>query len=163
MVQHHEALALSKFTLTHTDDLDHPLALDYEFRQPGEGAAGSTLFLNPLREFGITQNPFRHETRSFAVDFGTAQDEILVVNLALPAGYELAALPASIAVELPDGGGRFMCSTTTPTPGAVVLTSRLRLAHTAYPAAQYANLREFYRRLLEKQAEQLVVQKKAGG
>jgi hypothetical protein len=32
-----------------------------------------------------------------------------------------------------------------------------------YPAAQYAHLRELYRRLLEKQGEQLVVRKKADG
>ena len=91
-----------------------------------------------------------------------AQDETLVINLALPAGYELAALPTSANVELPDGGGRFVCSAATPAPGTVVLTSRLSLARAVYPAAQYANLRELYRRLLEKQSEQLVVQKKAG-
>ena len=160
--QRHEAFTLSKPTLTHADDVDHPLALDYEFRQPGEGSTGTTLYLSPLREFGIAQNPFRHETRAFAVDFGTAQDETLVVNLTLPAGYELAALPAPANVELPNGGGRFVCSVATPTPGLVVLSSRLSLAHAVYPAAHYANLRELYRRLLEKQSEQLVVQKKAG-
>ena len=47
-------------------------------------------------------------------------------------------------------------------PHTLVLTSRLSLAHAVYPAAHYANLRELYRRLLEKQGEQLVVQKKAG-
>ena len=159
--QRHEALTLSKPTLAHADDVDHPLALDYEFHQSGEGPAAATLYLNPLREFGIAQNPFRHETRAFAVDFGTAQDETLVVSLALPAGYELAALPAPANVELPDGGGRFVCSAAVPTPGTVVLTSRLSLARSVYPAAHYANLRELYRRLLEKQGEQLVVQKKS--
>ncbi|MDQ2795433.1 MAG: DUF3857 domain-containing protein, partial [Bacteroidota bacterium] len=42
--QRHEAFTLAKPTLAHTDDVDHPLALDYEFRQPGEGAAGTTLY-----------------------------------------------------------------------------------------------------------------------
>ena len=160
--QRHEAFTLSKPTLTQTGDVDRPLALDYEFHQPGEGTVGTTLYLSPLREFGSMQNPFRHETRAFAIDFGMAQDETLVVNLALPVGYELAALPTSANIELPDGGGRFVCSAAMPAPGTVVLTSRLSLARAVYPAAQYANLRELYRRLLEKQSEQLVVQKKAG-
>ena len=160
--QRHEAFTFSKPTLAHVDDVNRPLALDYEFRQPGEGPAAATLYLSPLREFGIAQNPFRHETRAFAVDFGTAQDETLVVTLTLPTGYELAALPAPANVELPNGGGRFVCSAATPAQGTVVLTSRLSLAHAVYPAAHYANLRELYRRLLEKQGERLVVQKKAG-
>ncbi|MDQ2795225.1 MAG: hypothetical protein M3Y12_14635, partial [Bacteroidota bacterium] len=159
--QRHEALTLGKLALTHADDVDHPLALDYEFQQAGEGTAGATLYLSPLREFGIAQNPFRHETRDFAVDFGTAQDETLVVSLTLPPGYELAALPPPANVGLPEGGGRFVCSVALPTPGTVVLTSRLSLARPVYPAAQYASLRELYRRLLEKQGEQLVVQKKS--
>ena len=160
--QRHEAFTLGKPALAHANDVDRLLALDYEFQQPGQGPAGTTLYLSPLREFGITQNPFRHETRAFAVDFGIAQDETLVVSLTLPAGYELAALPAPTNLELPNGGGRFVCSATTPAPGTVVLTSRLSLAKTVYPAADYSNLRELYRRLLEKQGEQLVVQKKAG-
>ncbi|MCI1188844.1 DUF3857 domain-containing protein [Hymenobacter sp. DH14] len=162
VVQHHEALTLSKLSLAHSNDPDKPLALDYEVHQPEEGAPGSALHLSPLREFGNTLNPFRHETRSFAVDFGMAQEETLVVNLALPAGYELAALPTAVVMELPGNGGRYVCSAATPTPGTVTLTSRLSLNQAVYPAAQYPQLREFYRRLLEKQAEQLVVQKKAG-
>ncbi|MET4075318.1 DUF3857 domain-containing protein [Hymenobacter sp. UYCo722] len=160
--QRHETFTLDKPTLAHADDVTRPLALDYEFRQPGAGNVGNTFYLSPLREFGSTQNPFRHETRAFAIDFGMAQDETLVVSLALPVGYELAALPAPANLELPDGGARFVCSTTTPAPGTVVLTSHLSLSRAVYPAAQYASLRELYRRLLEKQGEQLVVQKKAG-
>jgi hypothetical protein len=48
------------------------------------------------------------------------------------------------------------------TPGTVVLTSRFSLNQAVYPAAQYPQLRELYRRLLEKQTELLVVQKKPG-
>ena len=162
IAQRHENLTVAPPTLTHPHDVAQPLTVDYAFQQSGEGAAGSPLHLGLLREFGATRNIFQSEARAFPIDFGMAQDEILLVNLTLPAGYELAAVPPPLLLNLPEGGGRFVCATTTPTPGAVVLTSRFSLNEAVYPAAQYPQLRELYRRLLEKQAELLVVQKKPG-
>jgi hypothetical protein len=43
----------------------------------------------------------------------------------------------------------------------VQLTSRLSLRKPSYAAAEYDNLREFYRLMLEKQGEKLVIKKKA--
>ena len=162
--QHHDNRTLIKPTLIHADNVDKPLALDYAFAQPAEGTTTTgPFYLSPLNEFGLGQNPFRSEDRSFPVDFGLAQDETLVINLTLPAGYELAAVPKPVVVELPEGGGRFLCSVAVAAPGAVTLTSRLNLRQAVYSAAQYPNLRELYRRMLEKQGEKLVIQKIAGG
>ncbi|MEL5995099.1 DUF3857 domain-containing protein [Hymenobacter segetis] len=160
--QRHENWTLTRPALTQTDNVNKPLLLDYEFAQPAESAtAAGPIYLSPLSEFGLGQNPFRREERAFAVDFGIPQEETLVVNLTLPAGYELAAVPRPAVVDLPEGGGRFMCSVAA-TPGAVTLTSRLTLRQAVYGAAQYPNLRELYRLMLEKQGEKLIIQKKAG-
>jgi hypothetical protein len=162
--QRHEGWTAPKLTVHHADDVDKPLALDYEVSRPGaEVAAGSTLYLSPLSEFGTSQNPFRHESRAFAVDFGAAHEETVVVMLALPAGYELAELPKPAIVNLPNNGGRLMYTVTAATPGTVQLTTRLNLANPVYAAAEYAGLRELYRLLLEKQAEKLIIKKKASG
>ena len=138
----HENRTLNKPALSHADNVNQPLVLDYEFTQPAEGTtAASPIYLSPLSEFGLGQNPFRREERDFPVDFGLAQDDILVVNLTLPAGYELAAVPKPAVVELPDGGGRFMYSVATAAPGAVTLTSHLTLRNAVYSAAQYPTAR----------------------
>ncbi|ALW83651.1 hypothetical protein AUC43_00135 [Hymenobacter sedentarius] len=162
--QRHEAWAMPKLAVTHADDVDKPLALDYTFSQPStEKPDGGPLYLSPLSEFGTSQNPFRHEQRSFAVDFGAAQEELVVINLALPAGYELAEVPKPANVNLPDNGGKFYYAVSAAMPGRVQLTTRLILANPVYAAEDYANLRELYRLLLEKQAEKLIIKKKANG
>ena len=97
------------------------------------------------------------------MDFGAPQDETTIITLTLPAGYELAELPKPAVVDLPNDGGRFLYSVAASTPGTVQLTSRLNLRNTVYPADQYAGLRELYQRLLAKQGEKLVIQKKASG
>ncbi|MBJ6108352.1 DUF3857 domain-containing protein [Hymenobacter sp. BT523] len=147
------------FALANRDSVHMPLALDYAVAQstPASAPVG-TIYLSPLQYFGPERNPFRAETRQFPVDFGYVREETIVVNLTLPAGYALAETPKSKALDLPDNGGRFVCSTTA-TGAAVQLTSRLLLRKPIYTAAEYATLRELYRQLLEKQAERLVVKK----
>ena len=156
----HSGWTVPKLTVGQREDVDKPLALDYEFTQAAEGTETGTLYLSPLREFSSEQNPFRHDDRLFPVDFGAAKDDIKMITLTLPAGYELAELPKPAVVDLPDGGGRFVYSVTAASPGVVQLTSRLNLRKPVYAAAEYANLREFYRLMLEKQGEKLVIRKK---
>jgi hypothetical protein len=62
---------------------------------------------------------------------------------------------------LPNNGGRYVYSATSPTPGTVQFVSRLTLDKPVYGADEYASLREFYRLALAKQAEAVVL-KKAG-
>ncbi|MBF9143502.1 DUF3857 domain-containing protein [Hymenobacter properus] len=164
LLQRHEGWAVPKLTVGQTDAVDKPFTLDYEFRQPAtDNAAATTLYLSPLSDFGPGQNPFRHEDRSFSVDFGMLQEETVMVTLTLPAGYELAALPKPAVVDLPEQGGRFIYSVAAVSPGVVQLTSRLNLRKPVYAAAEYASLRELYSQLMARQAEKLVIQKKAGG
>ncbi|MBF9143503.1 DUF3857 domain-containing protein [Hymenobacter properus] len=158
----HSGWTVPKFAVAERDNVDKPLGLDYEFTQPADADATiGTFYLSPLREFISEQNPFRHDNRLFPVDFGAAKDDTRMITLTLPAGYELAELPKPTVMELPDGGGRFLFSVATLSPGVVQLTSRLNLRKPSYAAAEYANLREFYRLMLEKQGEKLVIKKKA--
>ncbi|MET4075317.1 DUF3857 domain-containing protein [Hymenobacter sp. UYCo722] len=162
LVAPHSGWTVPKLTVTGREDVAKPLGLDYEFTQPAEGqAAIGTFYLSPLREFGTEQNPFRHDDRLFPVDFAAPQDETTMVTLTLPEGYELSEMPKPAVVDLPDGGGRFLYSVAAGTPGTVQITSRLSLRKSVYAAAEYTTLREFYRLMLEKQGEKLVIKKKA--
>ncbi|GAB3856142.1 hypothetical protein GCM10028822_28080 [Hymenobacter terrigena] len=158
----HSSWTVPKFVVTERENVDKPLSLDYEFTQPADdNATADQLYLSPLREFGAEQNPFRHDDRLFPVDFGAPQDETTMVTLTLPAGYELAELPKPAIIDMPEGGGRFMYTVTPTAPGVVQLMSRMSLRKPVYAAEEYAQLREFYRLMLEKQNERLIIKKKA--
>ena len=162
LLRPHSGWSVPALAVSNREDVAKPLALDYEFSQPADDATeGATLYLSPLTHFSTEQNPFRHGERLFPVDFGSAQDKTLMVTLTLPAGYELAELPKPAIIDLPDNGGRYLYSVAAPVPGTVQLTSRLSLRKPVYAAEEYTHLREFYRLMLEKQAEKLVIKKKA--
>ncbi|WP_201979266.1 DUF3857 domain-containing protein [Hymenobacter rubidus] len=157
----HNGWSVPKFAVLDKENVAKPLALEYEFAQPADdNSTPGTFYLSPLRLFASEQNPFRHDSRLFPVDFGAAQEETSMITLNLPAGYELAELPKPAVVDLPDGGGRFMFQVAAAAPGVVQLTSRFNLRKAMYAATDYASLREFYRLMLEKQGEKLIIKKK---
>ena len=139
--------------------LNQSLALNYELRQAASTpGAAQELYLTPLATFGETRNPFLHEHRTYPVDLGALTQEVMVVTLTLPAGYA-AELPKAATIALPDNGGRYVYAASSPTPGTVQLMSRLTFDKPVYGAEEYENLREFYRRVLAKQSEALVLKK----
>ncbi|WP_045688376.1 DUF3857 domain-containing protein [Hymenobacter sp. AT01-02] len=156
----HDGWSIPKYTFQQRDALHQPLLLEYEFTSAGAEAPASTLYINPMRQFGMDKNPFLHEDRRFPVDFGALLDETVIMNITVPTGYELEETPKSGIVDLPNGGGRFLYSVQ-PTPGKIQITSRLNLLKPVYSAEEYVYLREFFNQLLTKQGEQLVLKKKS--
>ncbi|TVT37906.1 DUF3857 domain-containing protein [Hymenobacter setariae] len=139
--------------------LNQSVALSYELRQSASTpGTAQEIYLTPLAIFGGTQNPFQHEHRTYPVDFGALTQDVIVITLTLPAGYT-AELPKPTTIALPDNGGRYLYSVTNPVPGTVQLVSRLTFDKPVYSADEYENLREFYRRVLAKQSEALVLRK----
>ena len=157
----HSTWTVPEAAVAKHDDVLQPLKLDYAFTQAADdNTTAGTLYLSPLRELTGGQNPFRHEDRRYPVDFGFQQEDMVLVTLSLPAGYELTETPKPAVVDLPGDGGRYLYSVDATGP-TVLLTSRLVLRKPSYSAEEYVHLREFYRLMLEKQAEKLVIRKKA--
>ena len=157
----HPSWTMPKFAVGNRDDCTKALTLDYDVapaEAPGT-ALVSPIYLGLFEELGSAKNPFQHAVRTFPVDFGMAQETVVVLNLTLPDGYELTEPPKAALVELPDEGGRYLYALSS-TGNTVQLTSRLILRKPVYEAAEYEHLRELYRLMLAKQAEKLVIQKK---
>jgi hypothetical protein len=159
LASQHPNWEVPTYTFDGQSEVNRSLGLSYELRQLAatEGAA-QELYLKPLEAFGEQRNPFQHEQRSFPVDIGMLQQEVIALTLTLPTGYT-AELPKSASLVLPDKGGRYLYSASSPAPGTVQLMSRLTLDKPVYTAAEYAALRELYRQMLAKQAEALVIKK----
>jgi hypothetical protein len=159
MASHHPNWEFPAYTFGEVAEVGKPLTLNYEVRQPASTPGiAKELYVSPLAAFGENQNPFHHAERTYPVDFGATNQEVILVTLTLPAGYT-AELPKPAVISLPEQGGRYTYSASSPTPGTVQLVSRLSLDKTMYGAEEYASLREFYRLALAKQAEALVIKK----
>ncbi|QKG53264.1 hypothetical protein [Hymenobacter sp. BRD67] len=159
LASQHPSWEFPAYTFGEVGEVNKPLALNYELRQPASTTGKtSELYISPLASFGEGRNPFSHAERTYPVDFGASSLDVITLTLTLPPGYT-AELPKPATIALPDQGGRYVYMASSPTPGTVQLTSRLTLDKPIYGAGEYASLREFYRLALAKQAEALVIKK----
>jgi hypothetical protein len=159
LVGRHTSWEMPSYKFSEVSQVDKPLALNYELRQPaGTPGAAHELYINPLALFADSRNPFQDAQRLYPVDFGMSMQEVILVTLTLPAGYT-AELPKAAVVEMPDKGGRFVFTAASTAPGTVQLMSRMTLTKPVYGAEEYASLREFYRMALAKQSEAVVLKK----
>ncbi|GAB3636656.1 hypothetical protein GCM10027422_22460 [Hymenobacter arcticus] len=155
----HPSWEVPNYKFAAVGEVAQPLALTYALRQPASTpSTAQEIYVSPLASFGEVRNPFHHAVRTYPVDFGAPTQDVIMLTLTLPAGYT-AELPKPTVVDLPDHGGRYIYSASSPTPGTVQLVSRLNLSKAVYGAEEYANLREFYRLALAKQSEALVLKK----
>ncbi|UYZ57486.1 DUF3857 domain-containing protein [Hymenobacter latericus] len=161
LLKNHGGWKIDKFAFQNVDALGKPLALDLEVRAPGESEQPlGTIYLNVLQTLNQASNPFLLTERRFPVDFGTLLEETNMVTLTIPDNYTVEEMPASAAVELPDGGGRFLFSIT-PMGNKLQITSRMVLSRALYLSEEYPSLREFYARMLAKQSEKIVLKRKS--
>ncbi|MEZ4946866.1 MAG: transglutaminase domain-containing protein [Cyclobacteriaceae bacterium] len=66
------------------------------------------LYFNPMAGTAITENPFKSETREYPVDFGKGFEQISVIKMKIPEGYEMEEFPTPLAITLPERGGRYI-------------------------------------------------------
>ncbi|RAK65742.1 transglutaminase domain-containing protein [Hymenobacter edaphi] len=161
LLKEQQGWKIDKFAFQNVDALGKPLMLDLDVRVPGEAEQPlNTIYLSVLQALDEAANPFRLTERRFPVDFGARREETSLVTLTLPAGYTVEELPKNAVVDLPNGGGRFLFSVT-PVGNNLQIVSRMTLNRSMYLADEYAGLREFYERMLAKQAEKIVLKRKS--
>ncbi len=108
----------------------------------------------------LDKNPFMAENRVSDVDFGMQQDYIIFGNYTIPPDYVFDGLPENISMTTSDNGIIFTRSVQVD---ANLLNVRMTVEfkRSFYPAASYAEFKEFYKKLFEKLNEPVVIKKKA--
>ncbi len=120
--------------------------------------AGPTIYLNPLIEGRMEENPFKSESRVYPVDFGSPFERICTGKISIPSGYVVEELPATKGFNLP-GGGRY--SYNIMVNGDIIqFTSQFVISKPLFSQEEYHSLKEFYNQVVSKQSEQIVLKKK---
>ncbi|WP_276499065.1 DUF3857 domain-containing protein [Pontibacter litorisediminis] len=149
---------LTKPEIKNLNDLGSSLDITYNINVNGSGRAHDIIYLNPMLGRGEKENPFKLNERLYPVDFGTPIDETYIFSFTIPEGYEVEEAPQSIALNLPESGGRFMYMVQQQ-GNMLQVMSKLSINKPVFYAEEYANLKELYNRIIAKHAEQVVLKK----
>ena len=152
-------LRIDEYTIENLDDLQNPLVIKYKGKLTvSDETPKDMLYINPLLGNGISDNPFTLEARDFPVDFITPFTLKAINMLEVPDGYEVAEIPKSTVISLPDDLATYRYSIAVN--GNQVQVNCTFMMKTAQVLPNhYAHLREFYSMIVAKNAEMLVLKK----
>ncbi len=122
--------------------------------------AGNLVYFSPLLFERTKENLFKQDTRIFPVDFAIPIKETYRIKIDFPENYEIDKLPKSGTYKIPGDMGTFSISFLSQEKSLLV-KSNINLIKSVYTTAEYFDLKELFKAIVEKQAEQIVFKKKS--
>jgi len=136
-----------------------PVDLSYEYElSDGVDEVGGKLYFSPLLFLATKENPFKLEERDYPIDFVIPYSDKYLVNIMLPEGYKAESLPASVILNFKDENVSF--SYIIRASGKYLqLKAQLDIINPLILPTDYKGFKDFYSKIVEKQAEQIVLTK----
>lgn len=120
--------------------------------------SGNLSYLVPLIFERTKKNPFSSDDRKSPVDFAYPFEENYRITVELPQNYKVEKLPKSEKFNLPNNGGSFTIAYAQE-DNKISVKSKISIAKSKFTADEYYNLKELYKTIVTKQAEQVVLKK----
>lgn len=154
-------LAISEYSISNLNELDELLTQSMKVViEDNVEEAGNLVYFSPLLYERTKENLFKQDTRNFPVDFATPIKETYRIKVIFPENYEIDKLPASGSYKIPGNSGLFTISFISEGKTLMVRSS-IEISKSWYAPDEYFNLKELFKAIVEKQAEQIVFKKKA--
>ena len=140
-------------------NLSQPVKVTYDYKlSDGIDEIADKLYFSPLLFLAIEENPFKLEERLYPIDFVSPHGDMSIVNIMLPEGYKVEFLPKSEAVEFRDGDVKFEYILK-ENGKYLSLKVNLEINNAIVQPADYKSFKVFFNKIVEKQAEQIVLTK----
>jgi len=141
------------------EDISKPLVEKFQVVSSLDVSNPNLLYLNPFFVERWNDNPFKSNERLYPVDFGAPLESVFILNLQYPDSYVIDEMPKSVAMALPQNGGRYTLNITNLST-RISMTSIINLSKVVYSSEEYHSLKELFNRIIQTQQSQIVLKKK---
>lgn len=125
----------------------------------GFEVSGDRIYFNPFEEVYLSENPFKLDGRIFPIDFMYNQKRQMVVNIEVPAGYVVEEMPKGLINQFNEKGLVYSYRISSPSPDKIQIMISYQVNQTLFEASQYAQIKEFFDAIAQKQKENIVLKK----
>ena len=152
-------LTIENYKYTNIDSIYKPIKEYYEVTigDKAEMVAGF-IYYNPMLFEQTKSNIFKLKERKYPVDFSYPRKETYILNLEIPEGYIVDELPASFQLKLPGNSASYSYMVNTQ-GNRIQLLNKIFINKPVFVYNEYAELMDFYNKIVEKHAEQIVLKK----
>ncbi|MDQ0965570.1 hypothetical protein QFZ20_000973 [Flavobacterium sp. W4I14] len=153
-------LEVSNYKIDNLDNLEELLteSMDVVIEDNVE-EAGNLVYFTPLLFERTKENLFKLEQRKFPVDFAYPFKESYRITISFPEDYEVDKLPKGGIYKLPEDNGTFTINYIAEGK-TLMVRSIINVNKSLYTPEEYFDLKELFKTVVEKQAEQIVFKKK---
>lgn len=155
----YSGLEIENYERANEKDLSQPIVEKYTFKTNNSvEIIGDKIYFSPLLYFALTENPFKQEKREYPVDFSYPTKDRYLITLNIPDGYVVESIPKETLISLPNqyGNFKFIC---TVDEKKIQLAVNLNINSAIFSAEDYSTLKEFFKKIVEKENEKIVLKK----
>jgi len=152
-------IEISDYKVTNKDNFYKPVVETYKFTSEDLlSIIDNKIYFKPLLFTATTQNPFKLENRQYPIDFGTPIATKNIVSITIPEGYVIESIPESFSMALPNNYGVYKFRITA-SGNKISVYSVFKMNTAIYPIDYYPEIKEFYKMIVTKNLEQIVLKK----
>jgi len=151
---------LSEIKISNFDDISKPLKFSYNISTSDNiTIAGNMIYLSPMLNEGISENPFKLEDRKYPVDYAYPISKKIIMQYKIPEGYDIEEMPKSTRFALEGKTAKFQYNVV-KVGDMIQIMSVFKINNPVFQFEAYKALKSFYNLVIEKQKEQIVFKKK---
>lgn len=152
-------IEVSNYKLTDMQVLQNPVKFEYEYNHKSAiEKIGDKVFVMPMLFFAPKENLFKQDSRTYPIDFVYGFNEKYHINLTIPDNYVVESLPESSLIQFNDKVGEFKYIA--KENGKLLQFMMTFDMHQPIVLPEhYADFKEFYQYVIEKQTEKIVLKK----
>ncbi|MBA3986309.1 MAG: DUF3857 domain-containing protein [Flavobacteriales bacterium] len=153
------SMDIDEYSIQNKIDPYKPIVETYKFKKENAyDKIGDKIYFSPLFFFAKTKNPFTAEKRELPIDFKYPISDTYMINITLPDGFKVESMPESTALELPEEIGKFgFMISNTENNIQLRVTSEINVS--IVPASYYETLKKYFKIMVEKETEKVVLTK----
>lgn len=150
-------IEIEGFKISNKNNIYKPLSNAFKFTSDNliEDINGEK-YIYPLLFLTKKENPFKANNRKIPVEFGTSWKENYRISIQIPQGYKIKHLPESLAVGISNNLGVFKYQISN-TGSKINVISIIQLNTSVISPNYYEELKAFYKKMIEKQTEKIVL------
>jgi len=153
-------IEIDKIKINNLDDLSQNVIEAIQFTSENFfETIGNKIFISPMLFLQKKENLFKSETREFPIFYNKPWAKDATIYIAIPEGYTIESIPESETIVIPNSLGGFSYSITQQ--GQMIVLKTSTVINTAVVSMlSYQDLKDFYSKMIKKQAEKIVLVKK---
>lgn len=152
-------IEISDFKIANKSEIYKPIIEMFKFTSEDLlDKIGDKIYFKPLFFDAMTKNQFKLEKRDYPIDFGAPFIMDNKVGIKIPAGYVVESVPENLAIGLSDNYGVYKFRITIEA-GMINVYSILQINTAIFPSANYQEIKDFYKMIVNKNLEQIVLKK----